>query len=293
VLQVIGIEYLSATEYLSRGTCSRDELVERLYRIKFMSWDFLVQRYLKDGLEDEKVKELLKDQFESRITVAGDLQQIVFTEGVGPFGYISPLKVKVEERGGRAWYEDDVFSCFNELTGEGTNSTHDPDGNVIVCPEIGVLPVLPHRGDFVCPGLFDKERTRAERIGSIGKNLVRYTMLQGWHGGAERICAYTPEDKVGFHQSMNAVMMGPLRGEGPSGMRRALMHYQNGALLLQIRELARQQSRKDRSASSRREMKKLRAAIKKLERRTSEQARLIAGNGNDDNNKEPTLKRVS
>lgn len=293
MLRLIGIEYLSVPEFLSRGICSRDELVERLYRIKFMSWDFLVQRYIKDGLEDEKVKALLKDQFDSRIDVAGELQQIVYAEGVGTFGYISPLRVQTAEEEGKPWYESDVFSCFNVLTGEGTNSTHDPDGNVLVCPEIGVLPVLPHRGDFVCPGLFDKERIRSARIGSIGKNLVRYTLLKGLDSGAEMICAYTLEDMIGFHQSMNAVMKGLLRDEGPSGKRRALMHYQNGAILLQIREFARQQTRKDRSASSRREMKRLRAAMKKLGREASEQAKLIAGNGDGDDGGKSSLKRVS
>ncbi len=286
MLRAKGIEYISFPEFLSRGAWSEEELVERLYRIKLLSWDFLVQRSLKERFEDGKVKELLKDQFFSRIHFAGDLHSLACADGVGPFGYITPLAVTVDD-GETPWYEDRIFDFFDDLTGAGTHSTHDPDGNVFVCPEIGVLPLLPHSGKFVCPGLFDKERIRTERITAIGKNLVRYTLLRAWRAGAERICAYTLDDMVGFHRSMDAVMMGPMRGKGPSGKRRALVLYRPPAIARQIRKFAKQRSRKDRSASTRREMKILKTTLNEFDRRAKQRSAPAS------NHPEPHVKKVS
>ncbi len=292
MLCVKGIEYLSVSAYLARESRADEDLVERLYQIKFRSWDFLVQRYLRDGMEDEKVKELLKEQFRGRIAHAGGLQLLASADGAGPFGYISPLIVRAEDEEGREWHAAEIFSFYDTLTGESTHRTHDPGGNVIVCPEIGVLPLLPHSGDFVCPALLDRERIRRRRVGDVGRNLVRYALLKGWRAGVEKVCAYTLEDTVDFHRSMGAVMMGPFRGEDPAGKRRALMYYEPGVLLEQIGNLARQQSRKDRSASSRNGMKGLRAAARALKRLPKPTAPVLSEcRVEDDDN--PTFKRVS
>lgn len=286
MLRAKGIEYLSIPEFLARDAWTEEELVERLYRIKLLSWDFLVQRSLKERHEDGKVKEFLKDQFFSRIKFAGDLHNLACADGVGPFGYITPLAVTAQD-GETPWYENRIFDFFDDLTGAGTHSTHDPEGNVYVCPEIGVLPLLPHTGKFVCPGLFDKERIRSDRINAIGKNLVRYTLLRAWRAGAERICAYTLDDTIGFHQSMDAALMGPLRGEGPSGKRRALVLYRPSAIARQIGEFSNQQSRADRSASTRREMKILRATMNEFERLAKKHPTRTANPG------DPPAKKVS
>ncbi len=286
MLRVKGIAYLSIPEFLSRNAWTEEELVERLYRIKLLSWDFLVQRTLKERIEDGKVKELLKDQFFGRIQHAGDLHNLACADGVGPFGYITPLAVTADD-GETPWYENRIFDFFDDLTGAGTHSTHDPEGNVLVCPEVGVLPLLAHTGKFVCPGLFDKDRVRNDRISAIGKNLVRYTLLRAWRAGAERICAYTLDDTIGFHESMDAAVMGPLRGRGPSGKRRALVLYRPSAIARQIGEFSRQQSRKDRSASTRREMKVLRATLNEFERLAKKRPAQTA------NLHDPNVKKVS
>jgi hypothetical protein len=293
MLCVKGIEYLSVSAYLARESRAEDELVERLYQIKFRSWDFLVQRYLRDGMEDEKVKELLKEQFRSRIAHAGSLQLLACADGVGPFGYISPLAVRAEDEERREWYAAEIFSFYDTLTGESTHRTHDPGGNVIICPEIGTLPLLPHSGDFVCPWLLDRKRIKRRRVGDVGRNLVRYALLKGWRAGAEKICAYTLEDTVGFHRSMGAVMLGPFRGEDPAGKRRALMYYEPAVLLEQIGKLARQQTRKDRSASARNDMKGLKAAARALKRLPKPTAPVLAGCPGEEDDDNPPFKRVS
>jgi|GEM_PF-2679915 len=262
MLRVKGIEYLSVPEFLSRGVWSLDELIERLYKIKSRSWNFLVQRYLRNGMEDSRVRELLKDQFSSRIELTAKLQYIACAEGVGPFGYISPLVVQARDTPEAPWHQNGLFDYYDLLTGEGFNTTHDPEGNVVVCPEIGVLAVLPHRGDFVCPELYDRDRIKKERLTEMGCNLVRFTLLKSWeHGEDKRICAYTLENTVGFHMKMHAKMMGDLRGAGPGGKRRALMYYKPHVVLRQIRKLAWQQSREDRGGSTRKELKRLQAAL--------------------------------
>ena len=238
-----GIHYLPISEILDTKKYSYEEVLEKLYELKIRRWPFIRKKFEEEGITREAdIKKKIMEQFDERYRNSRDLQNIAFRDGMGIIAYISPLLVRAGRKG--RWYENPVFDSYAVLTGNGTNRTHDPDGNILVCPEISSRSGLKTKG-----------------VRGVGKNLVGYTLLRGYgmkeeKGNPEIFCAYTRdfEPTLRFHQSLGAKVVRKVENAEPfdrdANGSRAIVEYSINAVVAQISHLAEAQTEEERKMST-------------------------------------------